>query len=110
MERPAFVETLGGLQRKAMKLELKPDEAAGATVSFTSMARWGVSRHTPILPPNTSFMVAHSSPFKGPEGISAVLGACYDHRVLTGFDVARALRELATPPQLESDKVEDPNG
>jgi pyruvate/2-oxoglutarate dehydrogenase complex dihydrolipoamide acyltransferase (E2) component len=109
MEAPAFVEALGGLQRKAMKLALKPDEAAGATVSFTSMARWGISRHTPILPPNTSFMVAHSSPFKTPEGSGAVLGACYDHRVLTGFDVARALRELATPPELDSTKV-DTNG
>ncbi len=110
MDAAAFVEALGGLQRKAMKLDLKPDEAAGATVSFTSMARWGISRHTPILPPNTSFMVAHSAPFKSPEGDTAVLGASYDHRVLTGFDVARALRELVTPPQLDPAKVEESNG
>lgn len=94
LDAPAFVETLGGLQRQAMKLALKPEEASGATVAFTSMARWGVSRHTPILPPHTAFMVAHSAPTP----TQAILGATYDHRVLTGFDVARALREIVKPP------------
>jgi pyruvate/2-oxoglutarate dehydrogenase complex dihydrolipoamide acyltransferase (E2) component len=98
MDAPAFVEALIGLQRQAMKLALKPEQASGATVAFTSMSRWGVSRHVPILPPQTSWMIAHSAPVQN----QAILGACYDHRVLTGFDVVRALRELAKPPVLET--------
>jgi len=93
MDPLTFVEALGGLQRQAMKLRLKPEQASGATVAFTSMSRWGVSRHVPILPPHSSLMVAHSAPVQG----QSILGACYDHRVLTGFDVARALRELLQP-------------
>jgi pyruvate/2-oxoglutarate dehydrogenase complex dihydrolipoamide acyltransferase (E2) component len=96
MDAQAFVEALGGLQRQAMKLALKAEQVSGATVAFTSMARWGVSRHVPILPPQTSLMIAHSAPVQG----QSILGACYDHRVLTGFDVARALRELVKPPTL----------
>jgi hypothetical protein len=40
-------------------------------------------------------MIAHAAP-KGSG--RAVLGASYDHRVLSGFDVARLLMELAKPP------------
>ena len=39
--------------------------------SFSSMARWNVSRHVPILPPYTSLIVAHAAP-KGAG--TAVLG------------------------------------
>jgi hypothetical protein len=41
-------------------------------------------------------MIAHAAP-KGSG--RAVLGASYDHRVLSGFDVARLLQQLATPPK-----------
>ena len=84
----AFVGALGKLQRQAMKNALRPEEASGATVAFTSMARWNVSRHIPILPPHCALIVAHST---------ALLGATYDHRVLTGFDAAQALKELTKP-------------
>jgi pyruvate/2-oxoglutarate dehydrogenase complex dihydrolipoamide acyltransferase (E2) component len=93
MDALTFVESLGRLQRQAMKLSLKPEQVSGATVAFTSMSRWRVSRHVPILPPHTSLMIAHSAPVQG----QSILGACYDHRVLTGFDVARALSELVKP-------------
>lgn len=88
MTSEAFVSALGKLQRQAMKNALKPSEAAGATIAFTSMARWNVSRHVPLLPPHCAFILAHSS---------AQLGATYDHRVLTGFDVVQALREMTKP-------------
>ena len=52
----------------------------------------------PILPPNTSLMVAHAA--TGPDG-RAVLGASYDHRVLSGFDAVRLLQELTKPPVLD---------
>ena len=68
---------------------------SGATVSFSSMARWNVSRHIPVLPPQTSLIVAHAAP-KGSG--RAVLGASYDHRLLTGFDVAQVLQALSQPP------------
>ena len=79
--------------------ELAPVEMRGTTVGFTSMARWGVRRHIPVLPPHTALMVAHAAaPKEGP----AVLGATYDHRMLTGFDAARLLQKLAIPPKQEA--------
>jgi pyruvate/2-oxoglutarate dehydrogenase complex dihydrolipoamide acyltransferase (E2) component len=94
----AFVDRLNFLQRKAMKNRLEPSETTGATVSFTSMARWNVPRHQPILPPYTAMIVAHSAPRNG----SAVLGATYDHRVLTGADVVAVLNQLKEPPREDS--------
>ena len=73
--------------------KLGPAETSGATIGFSSMARWKVSRHMPILPPNTAFMVAHTAV----SADKAVLGATYDHRVMNGFHVVSALRKLAKP-------------
>ncbi len=95
LEETAFVARLGELQRRAMANRLAPVEMRGATVGFTSMARWGVRRHVPVLAPQTSLMVAHCAPTS--DGSQAVLGATYDHRLLTGFDVARLLQKLANP-------------
>ncbi|MBI2817563.1 MAG: 2-oxo acid dehydrogenase subunit E2 [Acidobacteria bacterium] len=85
-----FVDRLGELQRSAMKHSLRSSEASGATIAFTSMARWKVSRHTPVLPPYTALIAAHSTPVSG----IAYLGATYDHRVLSGFEAVRALQSL----------------
>jgi len=89
-----FVRGLGELQRAAMKHSLTPEQSSEATIGFTSMARWKVSRHIPVLAPQTALMVAHSAPANG----TACLGASYDHRLLTGFDVVRVLQKLAVPP------------
>jgi pyruvate dehydrogenase E2 component (dihydrolipoamide acetyltransferase) len=88
-----FVNAMVDLQRRAAGHKLGPDETQGTTVGFSSMARWKVARHIPILSPHTSMMVAHTV---GPDG-SAVLGATYDHRVMGGSDVASALRKLSKP-------------
>ena len=96
MEDKQFIEALGEVQRHAMQKKLRSEESQGSTIGFSSMARWTVSRHVPILAPYTSLMVAHSAPAR--EGAMAVLGASYDHRVLSGYDVARVLQELAQPP------------
>ena len=93
MDEPEFVSRLGELQRSAMKRTLKPEQTSDATLSFSSMARWNVSRHIPILSPFTSLMVAHTAASNG----TAILGATYDHRLLTGFDVVQALMSLSTP-------------
>lgn len=90
-----FVNQLVDLQRRAAAHKLGPLEVQGTTVGFSSMARWKVSRHVPILSPHTAIMVAHA---QGHDG-SAVLGATYDHRVLNGSDVASLLRKLSKPPK-----------
>jgi pyruvate/2-oxoglutarate dehydrogenase complex dihydrolipoamide acyltransferase (E2) component len=97
MDAQAFIRALGELQRHAMGHKLKPEESQGATMAFSSMSRWGVTRHTPILPPQTSIMVAHAATKANGK---AVLGATYDHRVLSGFDVVRFLSDLSKPPEL----------
>ena len=92
-DEEGFVNRLGEVQRRAMKHQLTPEELTGATISFSSMARWKISRHIPVLPPQTALIVAHA---QSQSGIS-VLGATYDHRVLNGFQVAQLLRKLAKP-------------
>jgi pyruvate/2-oxoglutarate dehydrogenase complex dihydrolipoamide acyltransferase (E2) component len=89
----AFLSRMGELQRKAFAHKLDNDEASGATVAFSSMARWGVARHVPILPPYTSLIVAHAAP----DADKMILGASYDHRVLSGADVTKLLRALSKP-------------
>ena len=88
-----FVQHLVDLQRRAASHSLGPQETQGTTVGFSSMARWKVSRHVPVLAPHTTLMVAHAV---GPDG-QAVLGATYDHRVLHGADVVGVLRKLGKP-------------
>jgi pyruvate dehydrogenase E2 component (dihydrolipoamide acetyltransferase) len=90
-----FVNSLSELQRRAAGRSLSPGQTAGATIAFSSMARWNVSRHIPILPPHCSLIVAHASPRGGP----AVLGATYDHRVLSGYEVLTVLEKLTAPPE-----------
>jgi pyruvate dehydrogenase E2 component (dihydrolipoyllysine-residue acetyltransferase) len=89
----AFVSELGDLQRAAMKGVLRAEQTSDATIAFTSMARWSVARHVPILVPQTSLIVAHSAKVNG----LTHLGATYDHRLLTGFDVAQVLQSLSSP-------------
>ena len=91
-----FVSRLGDLQRNALGHRLRSADLTGATVSFSSMARWNVSRHVPVLPPFTSLIVAHAATATG----VGTLGATYDHRVLTGFDALAAIRDVAVPEGL----------
>ena len=91
-----FVERLGQLQRGALMHGLRAPDLTGATVSFSSMARWNVSRHVPVLPPFTALIVAHASARDG----MGTMGATYDHRVLTGYDALAALQQLSTPEEL----------
>jgi pyruvate dehydrogenase E2 component (dihydrolipoamide acetyltransferase) len=97
-----FVDRLAQLQRSAMAHRLRGEETSGATVAFTSMARWNVTRHIPVLPPNTALTVAHAaSSFGG----RAALGATYDHRVLTGFEALSALSEISRVESLDEQSV-----
>jgi pyruvate/2-oxoglutarate dehydrogenase complex dihydrolipoamide acyltransferase (E2) component len=96
MTEKEFVDKLIALQMAAMKKSLRPEETTGATLAFTSMARWQVARHIPVLPPHVSFIAAHTG--TAADG-SSHWGATYDHRVLTGFDAAQVLRQLSRPPE-----------
>ena len=93
LDEIGFVNAMGELQRRAATHKLGPQEIQGTTISFSSMARWKVSRHIPILPPRTAIMIAHAVSMYG----RSVLGATYDHRVLNGFHVVAALRKLSKP-------------
>jgi pyruvate dehydrogenase E2 component (dihydrolipoamide acetyltransferase) len=97
-----FIDRLAQLQRSAMAHRLRSDEASGATVAFTSMARWGVTRHIPVLPPNTALTVAHAA--SSTDG-RAALGATYDHRVLTGFEALSALVEISRVESIDEQSV-----
>jgi len=88
-----FIERLGRIQRGALAHTLRSADLTGATVSFSSMARWNASRHVPVLPPFTSLIVAHAG---ARDGIGT-LGATYDHRVLTGYDALHVLQAIAEP-------------
>ena len=88
-----FVDALGELLRRAAGHQLRESEVSGATLGFSSMERWKVTRHTPILAPHSALMIAHAA---GRDG-RGVLGATYDHRVLNGGQVVALLRELSSP-------------
>lgn len=93
LDELGFVNALGELQRRASTHKLRPSEVQGSTISFSSMARWKVNRHIPVLPPNTAIIIAHATP----KDDCSVIGASYDHRVLNGFHVVTALRKLSKP-------------
>jgi pyruvate/2-oxoglutarate dehydrogenase complex dihydrolipoamide acyltransferase (E2) component len=94
LDQAAFVNKLTSLQRGAMRNSLRPEETSGATIGFSSMARWPVTRHVPVLLPHTAIMLAHTA--ATPQ--NACLGATYDHRVLNGEDVVEILRTVTAPP------------
>lgn len=88
-----FVNSLGDVLRRAAGHNLRESEASGATIGFSSMERWKVTRHIPILPPHTALMVAHAAGLGG----RGILGASYDHRVLNGGQVVTTLKKLSLP-------------
>ena len=92
-----FVSRLTELQRSAMAHRLRANETSGATIGFTSMARWNATRHIPVLPPYTSLMVAHAAASQDGRG---VIGATYDHRALTGHEALAAIAAVSRPEGL----------
>jgi len=94
LDQAAFVLKLTDLQRRAMRNSLRPEETCGATIGFSSMARWPITRHVPVLLPNTAIMIAHAASSRE----NACLGAVYDHRVLNGADAVNVLRTMTLTP------------
>jgi pyruvate/2-oxoglutarate dehydrogenase complex dihydrolipoamide acyltransferase (E2) component len=93
LDELSFSTRLIDLQRRAAGHQLSAAETQGSTIGFSSMARWKIGRHIPVLAPHTALMVAHAT---DPDG-RAVLGATYDHRVLHGAAVAQVLRHISQP-------------
>jgi len=89
-----FIARLTTLQRQALAHQLRRCDTTGATIAFSSMARWQVTRHIPVLPPQTALIVAHAAPTADGRG---TLGATYDHRVLTGSEALAAITALSRP-------------
>jgi pyruvate dehydrogenase E2 component (dihydrolipoamide acetyltransferase) len=77
-----------------MRKSLRPEETCGATMGFSSMARWPVTRHVPVLLPHTAIMIAHAATSHQ----NACMGAMYDHRVLNGADAVNVLRTITLTP------------
>jgi len=94
LDQGAFVSKLTDLQRRAMRNSLRPEETCGATMGFSSMARWPVTRHVPVLLPHTAIMIAHAATSHQ----NACMGAMYDHRVLNGADAVNVLRTITLTP------------
>lgn len=97
LSRNQFVDKLSHLQRRAFARRLTAEESSGATVVFSSMARWNISCHIPVLAPNTGLAIGHAAPSSGPTQGNDVFGATYDHGLLTGFAVAEILQALSNP-------------
>ncbi|WP_419914391.1 2-oxo acid dehydrogenase subunit E2 [Hoeflea sp.] len=95
MNAREFVDAFAVLHRAAMRGKLQPADMKGATVAISSMARWPVLRHMPILPPYVSLMVAHSAA----QDDRSILGATYDHRVLDGAAAYQAISNLTAPDE-----------
>lgn len=102
MDETRFVHAMGDVMKRATGRKLAPEEMRGATISFSSMSRWKVSRHIPVLPPQTALIVAHAMSASG----VSTLGATYDHRVLNGFQVVNLLRHLGRPAAAAGNKVQ----
>lgn len=94
LDAAGFIKRVNALHKSVLARRLGVEELTGASVGFTSMSRWAANRHIPILPRHVSLMVAHTIT-KHNEG---VLGATYDHRLLSGGDAIQILNALATPP------------
>ena len=96
-DQTSFIAAFVDLQRRTLKRTLVKQELSGATIGFSSLSSFGVTRHQPILPPHTSLMLAHSAtlPFSTPETAYTILGATYDHKVHSGSKVAKMLQNLS---------------
>jgi pyruvate dehydrogenase E2 component (dihydrolipoamide acetyltransferase) len=93
----SFVEAFFELQRKAMKRQLAQEQLSGCTLGITSLSSFGVTKHQPILPPNTSVMLAHSAnlPHNPEDAVYSILGVTYDHKVHSGVQIAKMLKALS---------------
>jgi pyruvate/2-oxoglutarate dehydrogenase complex dihydrolipoamide acyltransferase (E2) component len=98
-----FVHEMQTLRRHMFRNRRDGQLFENPTAGFTSMAAFGVLRHIPILLPGTSLMLAHSASTEaGEDKTNTVVGATYDHQLLSGADIGRMfenLRQIADDPE-----------
>ena len=95
MNAAQFIDALGEVQRHAMAHKLRPGRIVRGDAG---VFQHGAVERKPAHPhpaPNTGLIVAHAKPRASGQ---TVLGASYDHRLLSGFDAAQVLQALAQPP------------
>ena len=104
-----FIENLFSLQKRTVNGDLKPNEMQKPTIGITSLSSYGVSRHIPILLPNTSIMIALSDklPFGNKNSIYCVFGVTYDHRLHTGVQISKLLNSFQRSISKNLDTLND---
>jgi len=91
-----FIEKLFSLQKRTVTGDLKPNEMQKPTIGITSLAAYGVSRHIPILIPETSIIIALSDIMFSDRKINehSVFGVTYDHRLHSGVQISKMLKAM----------------
>jgi pyruvate/2-oxoglutarate dehydrogenase complex dihydrolipoamide acyltransferase (E2) component len=88
----AIAAELRGLQYKAQRRRLTPEEMAGGTITVTSMLGRGIDRFQPLLYPEQSAIVGVTDGVKSSDSVRLTLG--FDHRVANGAQAAEFLRQI----------------
>jgi len=90
-----FINEVYYMQKMLYKRELNNDQLHGASICISSLAAFNISKHVPIIAPNTSFMLALSDflPFTSANSDKfSVVGCSYDHRIHNGVQISKVLR------------------
>lgn len=87
-----FIVRMKQLLMSYRRDELRPEEVLPATFTVTNMSNLNITDFTPVLPPNTSCILAICAPSYDSQYFNVI--ATFDHRVTAGHEVARYLNEL----------------
>ncbi len=91
MELDELVGRIRGLQKKAVRHKLTPEELTGAALTVTSLLGSGVHQVFPILVPGQSTIVALGDRAELAGRAVYSLTVAFDHRVLNGAEAAAYL-------------------
>jgi pyruvate dehydrogenase E2 component (dihydrolipoamide acetyltransferase) len=97
-DRMALDELVGrirGLQKKAVRHKLTPEELTGGSLTVTSLLGSGVHQVFPILVPGQSTIVALGDRAELSGQAVYNLTVAFDHRVLNGAEAAAYLAAVA---------------
>ena len=90
------IENFFSVQKRTVSGNLKPNEMQKPTIGITSLAAYGVSRHIPILFPETSIIIALSEVMHSGKTSNeySVFGVTYDHRLHSGVQISKMLKSM----------------
>jgi pyruvate dehydrogenase E2 component (dihydrolipoamide acetyltransferase) len=95
LELDELVGRLRGLQKKAHRHRLTPEELSGGTITVTSLIGSGVHQVFPILVPGQAVIVAIGDRCDIGDTATYNLTVAFDHRVLNGSESAEFLSAVA---------------